>query len=95
MFDEATQASSRILCSSVRAVPWADEAEQQLSRLEPSGCELAGDVCIFGAGLQNAPADTPGTHLKIEVAIQQGAPVSVPLCEQCHGQMRLSNSFPG
>jgi len=26
---------------------------------------------------------------------KQAAPVSVPLCEQCHGQMRLSNSFPG
>jgi len=26
---------------------------------------------------------------------KKAAPVSVPLCEQCHGQMRLSNSFPG
>jgi len=26
---------------------------------------------------------------------KQAAPVSVPLCEQCHGQIRLSNSFPG
>jgi len=26
---------------------------------------------------------------------KQAAPVSVPLREQCHGQMRLSNSFQG
>jgi len=26
---------------------------------------------------------------------KQAAPVSVALCEQCHGQIRLSNSFPG
>jgi len=25
---------------------------------------------------------------------KQAAPVYVHLCEQCHGQMRLSNSFP-
>jgi len=30
-FEVARQASSPILCASVRAVPWADEAEQQLS----------------------------------------------------------------
>jgi len=26
---------------------------------------------------------------------KQEDPVSLPLCEQCHEQMRLSNSFPG
>jgi len=26
---------------------------------------------------------------------KQAAAVSVPLCEQCHGQMRMINSFPG
>ena len=50
-FEVARQASSPSLCASVRAVPWAYEAEQQLSRLAPSGCELCGDVLIFGAGL--------------------------------------------
>jgi len=30
-FEVARQASSRSLCSSVRAVPWAHEADQQLS----------------------------------------------------------------
>jgi len=32
-FEVARQASSPSLCASVWAVPWADEAEQQLSRL--------------------------------------------------------------
>jgi len=39
----------------VRAVPWAEEAEQQLSRLEISACELYADVRIFGAALPVAP----------------------------------------
>jgi len=80
----------------VRAVPWADEAEQQLSRLALSGCELFADVCIFRAGLPEAPwHEHPKKRLKVEGQDKQAAPVSVPLCEQCHGQMRLSNSFPG
>ena len=48
-FEGARQASSPSLCASVRAVPWADEAEQQLSRLPLSACELSADVRIFGA----------------------------------------------
>jgi len=39
----------------VRAVTWADEAEQQLSRLALCGCELSADVRIFRAGLTEAP----------------------------------------
>jgi len=35
-------------------VPWADEAEQQLSRLALSGCEISADVRILGAGLPEA-----------------------------------------
>ena len=54
-FEVARQASSLSLCGSVRAVPWADEAEQQLSRLFPSGCELSADVPIFGVGLLEVP----------------------------------------
>ena len=50
-FEVARQASSPSLCASVRAVPWADEAEQQLYRLALSGCQLSADVRIFGAGL--------------------------------------------
>jgi len=50
----ARQASSPSLCASVRAVPWADEAEQQLSRLYVSGRELSADVRILGAGLLEA-----------------------------------------
>jgi len=59
-FEVARQASSPSLCASVRAVPWADESEQQLSILAISACEQSADVRIFGAGLQ----ETPGTdHL--------------------------------
>ena len=48
-FEVARQASSPTLCASVRAVPWADEAEQQLSKLAPCVFELQEDVRIFGA----------------------------------------------
>ena len=54
-FQGARQESSPSLCASVRAVPWADEAEQQLSRLAISGCELSADIHILGAGLSEAP----------------------------------------
>ena len=54
-FEGATQASSPSLCASLRAVPWADEAEHQLSRLALSACELSADVRIFKAGLPEAP----------------------------------------
>jgi len=54
-FEVARQASSPSLCASVRAAPWADEAEQQLSRLALSGCELSADIHIWGAGLPEAP----------------------------------------
>jgi len=58
-FEVARQASSPSLCASVRAVPWEDEAEQQLSRLALSGCELSADVRIFGAGLLNVNGTDP------------------------------------
>jgi len=54
-FEGARQANSPRLCASVRAVPWADEAEQQLSRLALSGCELSADVRVFRVGLPEAP----------------------------------------
>ena len=54
-FEGTRQGSSPSLCASVQAVPWADEAEQQLSRLALSACELSADVRIFGAGLPEAP----------------------------------------
>jgi len=38
----------------VRAVPWADYAEQQLSRLAPSAYQLSAQVRIFEAGLPEA-----------------------------------------
>ena len=59
MFEVPRQASSPSLCASVRAVPWGDEAEQQLSRLVPSGCELSRDVRIFGAGVRKEPGRDP------------------------------------
>jgi len=43
----------------VRAVPWGDEAEQQLPTLALSGCELSADVRIFGAGMTEAPGMDP------------------------------------
>ena len=54
-FEGARQASSPSLCASVLAVPCADEAEQQLSRLALSAFELSADVRIFRAGLLEAP----------------------------------------
>ena len=54
-FEEARQASSLSLFASVRAVPWADEDELQLSRLAISASERSADVRIFGAGLPEAP----------------------------------------
>jgi len=51
----ARQASSPSLCASARAVPSADEAEQQLCQLAVSGCDLSADVCILGAGLPETP----------------------------------------
>ena len=54
-FEVARQAISPSLCASVRAVSWADKAEQELSRLAPYGLQLSADVCIFGAGLTDAP----------------------------------------
>jgi len=59
MFEVARQASSPSLCGSVRAVSWAREAEQQLSRLAPSGCQLFADVRILGTGLPEAPVRHP------------------------------------
>jgi len=50
----AKQGSSLSLYASVRAVPWADGVEQQLSMLAPSACQLSADVRIFGAGLTEA-----------------------------------------
>jgi len=97
-FEVTIQARSACLCVSVQAVPWADEAEQQLSRLAPSVCELYGVVRIFGAGLLQTHGREPPSPSYVSCLRwqdKQAAPVSVPLCEQCHGQMRRSNSFPG
>ena len=95
-FEGARQASSPSLCASVRAVPWADESEQQLSRLALYGCQLSADVSIFRAWLPEAPfTDHLSYVLSLRKQDKQAAQVSVPLCEQCHGQMRMSNSFQG
>jgi len=59
----AREASSPSLCAYVRAVPWADVAEQQLSRLAPSDCELSADVLILGAGLREAPFTDPQRYV--------------------------------
>ena len=64
-FEVARQASSPSLCASVRALPWADEAEQQLSRLAPSGCELSGDVRFFGVDLRKEPRREPQNTFEV------------------------------
>jgi len=74
-FEGARQASSPSLCASVRAVPWADDPEQQLSRLALSGCLLSADVRIFGAGVREGPLQgPPKIRLKFEVARQASSP---------------------
>ena len=79
-FEVARQASSRSLCASVRAVPWADEAEQQLSRLARSGCELSADVRIFRAGLRRRPSRTPNATFEVGGGKTSKQPQSLCLC---------------
>jgi len=95
-FEVARQANSPSLCASVRAVPWADKVEQQLSRLAPSACQLSADFRFFRAELlESTCVDHQSYTGSLRWQDKQAAPVPVRLCEQCHGQMRLSNSFPG
>ena len=58
----------------MRAVPWTDEDEQQLSRLALSGCELSADVRIYRVGLLEAPAQEPKLRLKFERVKQASRP---------------------
>jgi len=86
----------------VRAVPWADEAEQQLSRLAPSGCQLSADVRTFGAGLRKEPGWDINFHrvrLKFEVARQASSPSvwasvqAVPWADEAEQQLsRLASA---
>ena len=64
-FEVARQASNPSLSASARAVPWADEAEQQFSRLAPSDCQLSADVTFFAAALRQAPARMPEDMFKV------------------------------
>jgi len=61
--EEARQASSPRLCASVRAVPWAHEAEQQLSSVECSACDLCAHVHIFRAELLEATGTDPQNYV--------------------------------
>jgi len=73
----ARQSSSPSLCASPRAVPWADEAEQQLSRLALSASQLSADVCNFTAELPDeAWQGTPSLRIKFELA-RQGSSLSL------------------
>ena len=95
-FEGERQASSPTLCASVRAVPWADEAEQQLSRLVFLPEIYLQTFAFSEDGLTEAPITEPQLYVSsLKGQDKQAAPVSVPLCEQCHAQMRLSNIFPG
>jgi len=58
-FEVAGQVHSLGLFVPVQAVPWAYEAEQELSRVAPSVWDLCGDVCTFGAGLQQVSGRDP------------------------------------
>ena len=79
-FEVERQAGSPSLCASVRVVPWADEAEQQLSRLAPSGCELCADVRIFGAGLpKGAWQGPPSPTLCFKFPAPQYCPALCPI----------------
>jgi len=99
MFEVARQASSPSLCASVRPVPWAGEAEQQLSRLAPSDCQLSADVRIFGVGLLDDPKKDPLMYVKFEVARQENSPSlcasvqAVPWADEAEQQLsRLAPS---
>jgi len=62
-------------------MPWADDVEQQLSRLALSGCELAADVRIFRAGLPEATAETPKATFEVGGGKTSKQPQSLSLCE--------------
>ena len=79
-FEVARQASSPSLCASGRAVPWAEEAEQELSRLALSACELSADVCILGAGLPEAPGTEPESTFEVGGCKTSKQPQSMCLC---------------
>ena len=66
-FEVARQASIPSLCASVRALPWADETEQELPRLAPSDCELSADVHILRARLRKKPNRDPHPQDMFEV----------------------------
>ena len=70
----ARHSSSPSLCASVRAVPLTDEAQQQLSRLAISGCELSADVRIYGAGLRGPLHGYPKIRLMLKGARQASSP---------------------
>ena len=92
-YEGARQASSPSLCASVRAVPWADEAEQQLSMLALSVCELSANARIFGAGLKQSHKRNTKITLKFEVEREVGNPSlcasvrAVPWAEEAEQQL--------
>jgi len=90
----ARQSSSPRLCASVRAVPWADEAQQQLSRLALSGGDLSADVRIFRAGLPEAPVMQPQNYIWILCRKTSKQPQSLCLCaSSAMGRWGWATSF--
>ena len=56
-------------------MPWADEADKQLSRLAASACQLSAGIRNLGAGLPQAPGTDPlNVLLKFDVARQATSP---------------------
>ena len=66
-FQVARQASSPNLCASLRAVPWADEAEQQLSRPALSAASYLQTFAFSEQGCQRHPARPPHSQATFEV----------------------------
>ena len=99
-FEVARQASSPSLCASVRALPLAHEAQQQLSPLDTYDCEIAADVFIFRVGLLDAPGTDPQKlRLKFEVTRQASSPSlcasvrAVPLAHEVEQQLSPLDSY--
>ena len=86
----------------MRAVPWADEPEQQLSMLALSACELSAVVRILGEGLPEKPGTDltiPRLRLKFEVARQASSPSlcasvrAVPWADEAEKQISRLSPF--
>ena len=70
----AREAGKLSLCASVRAVPWVDEAEQQLGRLAFMNASYLQTFAFWEQGCRRRSARTPKLRLKFEVTRQASNP---------------------